>query len=844
MKRIFTTVIVVCMMLIASIAWSDIIHVPGDYPTIQAGINAAVSGKDTVLVADGTYNENIDFNGKAIVVMSESGPTETTIHGTGNVVIGATGSTIQGFTITGGGYGIYAYLATMTIRDNIITGNGSGIGTSNYREPLIEKNLIYNNSSNGIHASFYSEPTIINNTIASNGGHGISSWTGAGLVVNNIIVFNGSNGIYCSTLVSSPEISYNNVYGNQRGDYSGCEPGEGDISGDPLFVDPENGDYHLQPSSPSIDAGNPVAFFNDTDGSRNDMGYSGGGSGLITNFSDSYNFCTAVPPSTTVFTIRNIRLTDFSAMVTLSDPTNFSLDVVNPFIVPSLSTRSILVTFNPLSLGQFTAQVVFNSDDFFGTSQAIVTLQGEYRSAMVIHVPGDYPNIQTAIDVACDGDIILVADGTYTGDKNRNLDFGGKAITVTSENGPEYCIIDCESAGRGFIFYSSETEASVVNGFTIRNGYTGNHGGGIVCFFSSSPTITNCIISGNTATGGSSGGGISCWDSSPTITNCTISGNTATLGGGIVCFFSSFPTITNCILWNDSPDEIYGGNPVVTYSDVQGGWLGEGNIDADPLFVDPENRDYHLQAGSPCIDAGDPNSPKDPDGTRADMGAFYFDQSAPRPGDVSGNGTVSAHDAAMVLQYVVGLITLTDTQKGAADVSKNGTVSAYDAALILQYVVGLIPSFPAESEADAPILNITPESKLLAKAIKELEGIHLDDEQKRVVEQLKRLLSNQQPIPVYTALHQNYPNPFNPETWLPYQLATDSPVMISIYNAKGQVVRTITLGNKPAGVYMTKDRAAYWNGRDRLGQKVSSGVYYYTLQARKFIATRKMVIMK
>lgn len=89
------------------------------------------------------------------------------------------------------------------------------------------------------------------------------------------------------------------------------------------------------------------------------------------------------------------------------------------------------------------------------------------------------------------------------------------------------------------------------------------------------------------------------------------------------------------------------------------------------------------------------------------------------PGDVSGNGTVSAYDAAMVLKYVVGLITLTDTQKEAADVSKNGTVSAYDAALILQYVLGLIMSFPEESKADAPILNVTSESELLEKAIKE-----------------------------------------------------------------------------------------------------------------------------
>jgi len=99
-------------------------------------------------------------------------------------------------------------------------------------------------------------------------------------------------------------------------------------------------------------------------------------------------------------------------------------------------------------------------------------------------------------------------------------------------------------------------------------------------------------------------------------------------------------------------------------------------------------------------------------------------------------------------------------------------------------------------------------------------------------------------IPKQFALLQNYPNPFNPETWLPFQLAQDASVTISIYNARGQLIRMLYLGNQPAGVYMTKDRAAYWNGRNRSGQKVASGIYFYTLQAGDFFATRKMVIVK
>ena len=108
-------------------------------------------------------------------------------------------------------------------------------------------------------------------------------------------------------------------------------------------------------------------------------------------------------------------------------------------------------------------------------------------------------------------------------------------------------------------------------------------------------------------------------------------------------------------------------------------------------------------------------------------------------------------------------------------------------------------------------------------------------------------------LPKQSALLQNYPNPFNPETWLPYQLARDADVTISIYNIKGQLIRALNLGSKNAGVYTTKDRAAYWDGRDNSGQSVASGAYFYTLDVREVIpgigagefkSTRKMVIVK
>ena len=99
-------------------------------------------------------------------------------------------------------------------------------------------------------------------------------------------------------------------------------------------------------------------------------------------------------------------------------------------------------------------------------------------------------------------------------------------------------------------------------------------------------------------------------------------------------------------------------------------------------------------------------------------------------------------------------------------------------------------------------------------------------------------------LPEITLLLQNYPNPFNPETWLPYQLATDATVKIRIYNQQGQLVRDIAMGYQAAGVYTSKDRAAYWDGRNDAGEKVASGVYFYNLQAGRFAATRRMLIVK
>ena len=95
-----------------------------------------------------------------------------------------------------------------------------------------------------------------------------------------------------------------------------------------------------------------------------------------------------------------------------------------------------------------------------------------------------------------------------------------------------------------------------------------------------------------------------------------------------------------------------------------------------------------------------------------------------------------------------------------------------------------------------------------------------------------------------TSLLGNYPNPFNPETWIPYQLADAADVALTIYGADGKLVRSILLGHQPAGVYHRKARAAYWDGKNDFGERVASGLYFYTLTAGDFTATGRMLILK
>lgn len=321
---------------------------------------------------------------------------------------------------------------------------------------------------------------------------------------------------------------------------------------------------------------------------------------------------------------------------------------------------------------------------------SLATSDGALAAILYVPTPS-YPTIQAAINTASAGDTIQVAPGNYQElitMKNGVIIQGAGA----GDDPAVYSIIDGNSEGTVLNATDVDSEAKI-DGFKITGGrgigekgggmhnfnsspvvsnciFSGNstnlHGGGMLNLSGSSPTIINCIFSGNTAD--YHGGGIYNKWSSPSVTNCLFKKNVAGSGGGGIrndsgsnppvtnstfwaneaagdaggiSNYESSPTVINCILWGNTPAEITLGT-AVTYSNVQGSYTGIGNINKDPLFVNPVAGDFHLQQGSPCIDSGNNSASSlpvydfegddrivdgDKDGTATvDMGADEFNK--------------------------------------------------------------------------------------------------------------------------------------------------------------------------------------------------------------------------
>jgi|GEM_PF-537475 hypothetical protein len=638
--------------------------------SIQHAINQSVDG-DTVLVQPGTYFENIDFIGKNIFVGSFHYTTNDTSYVSQTIIDGnASGSVVSfqtnephstklsGFTIRNGlpenfGGGIYINDASPTIENCIIKnnyaasscefdGNGLGGGIALFNSnAIVKSSVIINNETcggwgnNGSGGGLYinesellldhliiahnqtgmggaicaiqSDIQIVHCTFSDN--NAATQWSEYGdeiysnestIMVQNSIIWGTNDGDIILDDFSGPSeliISYSDIRGGEPGIL--IENGgllnwlDGNINQDPLFVNPDENDYLLTVDSPCINAGNPDSPL-DPDGTITDMG--------------AYSF--------------------------------------------------------PLNLEPNNGPIFYIAQD------------GDDSNNGFFEFP--FASINHGIEVASEGDIIIVAPGTYY----ENINYENKNLTITSyqifdgnndyinqttiNGGGESCVV---------VFSAGDYDDAILNGFTITNGAAQSisFGGGISCFIGANPTLSNLIISDN------QNGGMELYNASPILENVKIVNNSAAYGGGInirhesnpilenvliadnsattyggglrieqeshpflnhvtitnnscddgggILLYNSDITMTNSIVQNnDGENFLQGGSLNVSWSNISFDTEGEGNINTDPIFFDPENSDYHLQSDSPCIDAGDPESPLDPDGTITDMGAFYYPQ--------------------------------------------------------------------------------------------------------------------------------------------------------------------------------------------------------------------------
>ena len=639
------------LILFCSVASVATIRVPSEQPTIQAGIDASADG-DTVLVANGTYtgagNRNISFLGKAVTVRSEHGADSTAIdcelEGRGFLFEHSenTGSRLIGFRISGGfvdgdypascGGGISCLggsspvIVSCIIENNTAAvgdrGKGGGISCIDNSSPVILNCILEFNRAGygggGVSCFDGSSPSIFQCTIERNTasgsygrGGGIMCFTESSPVIENCSVScNDTNmdggGIYCrdksSPLIDDCAVESNTAFCGGGIFCHDCAPVIGDciIAVNSVY---RGGGIYCHLSSPTVE--NCAIENNSAEG------YGGGISCIFRSYPDIVD-CS----------IRGNEA-NLGGCGVLCDGSSPSFE--NCVIQDNLNSAR--------GFGEGGGVNCRNdsSPTFSGcTIENNMASQGSYGKGGGIYCCMSSP---------------IMEDCEIRGNKAGIDDFSKGGGVYCSYSAPtiENCYIEGNLAAGGWWCEGGGIFCVGSSGLTVSNCIIDNNisesGGGIFCE-SSSPLIRNCIVANNFAIDYDAGGaGIhSCIYSCPTIENCTIYRNTAYGdGGGFYTSSHSSPTILNCIIRENYLDQIcFGpaGGVTVTFSNIQDGWSGEGNIDADPLFARFEGFDLLLHPQSPCIDTGDPAiedalydwHPGIPayyiDGIRSDMGAY------------------------------------------------------------------------------------------------------------------------------------------------------------------------------------------------------------------------------
>ena len=291
-------------------------------------------------------------------------------------------------------------------------------------------------------------------------------------------------------------------------------------------------------------------------------------------------------------------------------------------------------------------------------------------------------------------------------------------------------------------------------------------------------------------------------------------------------------------LWGNQISDI---TPLSSLTKLESLWIGDNKIrDVSPLAGMMNLTTLHIK-GNP-IEATSPLSSltnlTDVDIEISKPTPVVQVGQAQRPPDPIASVDVNRDGVVNILDLVSVSSNFGQTGENIADVNGDGIVNIVDLVKVAGEM-GAGAAAPAAHPQTLQTLSAADVKDWLSQA---QHADLTDATSQRGILMLQQLLTVL--IPKETSLLPNYPNPFNPETWIPYQLAKSADVTLSIYAVDGRLIRTLTLGHQPAGMYHTKNRAVYWDGKNQVGEPVASGVYFYTLTAGNFTATRKMLIRK
>lgn len=439
---------------------------------------------------------------------------------------------------------------------------------------------------------------------------------------------------------------------------------------------------------------------------------------------------------------------------------------------------------------------------------------------------------------------------------NVSAMFGGGINFAWSHSTLINCIISDNQSNWGGGGINGLESGFTIKESIVRDNFSFGGGGGILAWGAGAdPIIKNCIISNNTTDGNGGGimindvdeaiikytsvignhsneyfGGLYVMGTDVSSHNMTFSNNSASFGGVVGVSENGDIELKNSIVWNNtSGGNNFGsldgtGGIELTYSDIEGGFEGEGNIDLDPLFKDAENGDFTLADNSPCIDAGisDLDSDgvediNDYNGLSPDMGAFETVIAGVNGFSIYNTPTniILSWEAIENNSFLYYLLERSTNEEFSENLeSYYLNINYYDDDDVdyeIDYFYRI--SYYADGWSEfSETLTIS------------LEWLSLDQNKE---------------IPREFSLLQNYPNPFNPSTNFGYYLKEDSFVNITVYNIKGNKIITLINQHQLAGVQSVK-----WNSKNSQGRSVSPGVYIYTIKTKTFSDSKKMILLK